>query len=142
MSFTASARPIAGTLRHEVDVNGRHVIITDEPESLGGSDTAPAPHELLAAMVASCVSTMVTLYAQRHGWQIEGIRADVEYDAETTPRRLAIDLHLPSSFTSEQIERLRRVAESCPVRRAFEAGFVFEEQLSLEPGGTARAAAA
>ncbi len=32
MSFTASARSIDGTLRHEVDVNGRHTIITDEPE--------------------------------------------------------------------------------------------------------------
>jgi hypothetical protein len=31
--FTATARSISGTLRHEVDVNGRHTIVTDEPES-------------------------------------------------------------------------------------------------------------
>ena len=42
MSFTATARSIDGTLRHEIDVNGRHTITTDEPESLGGTDTAPA----------------------------------------------------------------------------------------------------
>ena len=37
MSFTASARSIDGTLRHEVDVNSRHTIITDEPAGLGGT---------------------------------------------------------------------------------------------------------
>ena len=51
MSFTASARPVNGSLRHEIDVNGRHTIVTDEPEGLGGTDTGPAPHELLPAMV-------------------------------------------------------------------------------------------
>ncbi len=39
MSFTASARSIGGTMRHEIDVNGRHTIVTDEPESLGGTDS-------------------------------------------------------------------------------------------------------
>ena len=52
MSMTATARPIDGTLRHEVEVNGRHTIITDEPTRLGGTDAGPAPHELLPAMLA------------------------------------------------------------------------------------------
>jgi len=129
MSFTASARPIEGTLRHETDVNGRHTIVTDEPERLGGADGGPAPHELLPAMVASCVSTMVALYARRHGWALEGMHVDVDYDSEAEPRRVAIDVHLPASLTSEQVDRLRRVAETCPVRRAFEAGFRFEERI-------------
>jgi putative redox protein len=132
MSFTASAQPIDGTLRHEIDVNGRHTITTDEPEKLGGTDSAPAPHELLPAMVAACVSTMITLYARRRGWALEGMRVDVEYDAEQMPRQLAIHLHLPASLTREQTERLRRVADTCPVRRAFEAGFQFEERVVLD----------
>ncbi len=139
MSFTASARPLAGTLRHEVDVNGRHTIVTDEPERLGGTDAAPAPHELLAAMVASCVSTMVALYSRRHGWPVEGLRVDVGYDAETAPRRISVRLTLPDGLSPEQVARLRRVAATCPVRRSFEAGFEFEEELLL--GGGARAAA-
>jgi putative redox protein len=131
MSFAASAKPLDGSLRHEVDVNGRHTITTDEPEKLGGSDTAPTPHELLAAMIASCASTMMALYARRHGWTLEGMRVDVEYEAEETPRRVAIHLHLPGGLTAEQAERLRRVAETCPARRALEAGFEFEEHLAV-----------
>jgi putative redox protein len=132
MSLTASARPIAGKLRQEIDVNGRHVITTDEPGSLGGTDTAPAPHELLPAMVASCVSTMITLYARRHGWALDGLRVEVDYDPDTTPRHLAVHVHLPANLDAEQAARLRRVAETCPVRRAFEAGFVFDEEVLLD----------
>ena len=45
--FTATARSIDGTLRNEVDVNGRHTLVTDEPESVGGTNAGPAPHELV-----------------------------------------------------------------------------------------------
>ena len=129
MTFTASARPINSTLQHEIDVNGRHMIITDEPESLGGADSGPAPHELLAAAVASCVSTMIVLYAQRRDWQLGDIRVDVSYDADATPRRAEVTVHLPDDLTPDQTERLRRVADTCPVRRALEAGFAFDERL-------------
>jgi putative redox protein len=138
MIFTASARPINGTLQHEIDVNGRHTIITDEPESLGGADTGPAPHELLAAAVASCVSTMIVLYAQRRDWQLGDIRVDVSYDADATPRRAEVTVHLPDDLTPDQTERLRRVADTCPVRRALEAGFAFDERLLNDvPAATA-----
>jgi putative redox protein len=69
MSMTATARRVGNTLKHEVDVNGRHVIATDEPERLGGTDEGPAPHELLAAMLASCAAMMVSMYAQNRGWE-------------------------------------------------------------------------
>ena len=49
----------------EVDVNDRHILVTDEPVSLGGSDLGPAPHELLPAALASCIATTIAMYAQR-----------------------------------------------------------------------------
>ena len=57
MTMQATARRVADTLEHEVDVNGRHVIVTDEPEPLGGTDRGPAPHELLPAVLAACAAT-------------------------------------------------------------------------------------
>lgn len=134
MSMTASAHPIDGTLRHEVDVNGRHTIMTDEPESLGGADTGPAPHELLAATLASCISTMVALYAQRKGWPLPGLRVDVVYDNESDPRGFDVTLHLPAGLTGDQVTRLQRVADTCPVRRALQAGFTFRERIETSNG--------
>src|SRR5271167_2027185 len=109
MSYTATARPIEGTLRQEIDVNGRHTITTDEPASLGGTDAAPTPHELLAAALASCVSTMIVLYTQRHAWELGRIQVDVEYDADTTPRHVEVTIRLSEGLTADQIKRLQRV---------------------------------
>ncbi len=131
MTMTASARPIDGTLCHEIDVNGRHTITTDEPERLGGSDTAPTPHELLPAMLASCAATMIALYAQARGWKLEDVRVDVSYDSDSTPRRVQIAVHLPESLTRDQVKRLRRVVDTCPAKRALETGFTFEEEFVL-----------
>jgi putative redox protein len=138
MSFTASARSTDGTLRHEVDVNGRHTIVTDEPLSLGGTDTGPAPHELLPATLASCISTMIVLYAQRKQWDLGDVRVDVEYDYQAEPRRFEVTVHLPAGLTEDQVTRLRRVANTCPVRRALEGAFVFEERILItEPVASA-----
>ncbi len=133
MSFTASARRVGDTLRHEVDVNGRHVLITDEPSSLGGTDEGPAPHELLPATLASCISTMIALYARNKGWELRELSVDVEYDTEAIPRRFSVTVNLPDGLAPSQIERLRRVADTCPVRRALEAGFAFDERIEIAP---------
>lgn len=134
MSFTATARSLDGSLRHAIDVNGRHTIITDEPEHLGGGDTAPTPHELLAAALASCVSTMIVLYANRHDWTTDDVAVDVAYDSESTPRRMTVTVHLPAGLTPEQIRRLERVAATCPVRRSLEAGFTVAETVVADAG--------
>ncbi len=141
MSFTATARRTGDTLRHEVDVNGRHTIITDEPESLGGTDVGPAPHELLPATLASCISTMIALYVQRKEWDIGEVCVDVTYDHEAEPRRFDVTIHLPDGLTDGQTARLMRVADTCPVRRALEAGFVFDERMST-PASVAASVAA
>ena len=127
--MTAIAHAIDGGLRHEVDVNGRHTIITDEPERLGGTDLGPTPHELLPAMLASCVSTMIYLYARNRGWELQDARVEVVYDPEPTPRQALVRVHLPDGLTDDQIKRLQKVAETCPARRALEAGFTCDEQI-------------
>jgi putative redox protein len=132
----AKAKPVDGSLRTEIDVNGRHTIMTDEPARLGGADSAPAPHELLPAILASCATTMVMLYARSRGWELDDVEAQVLYDPDATPRLVEIDLRLPDGLTDDQITRLRRVADTCPVKRAMEAGFVFEHA-SLESAAAA-----
>ncbi len=130
MGMTATARRVDDSLTHEVDVNGRHTIVTDEPERLGGADLGPAPHELLAATLASCIATMIAMYAKNRGWQIGETVVEVDYDPDAAPRSFAIEIRLPGELAPEQRRRLERVAESCPVRRALEAGFEFHERVT------------
>lgn len=129
MSMTATARRVDSGLKCEVDVNKRHTVVTDEPVSIGGTDEGPAPHELLPAALAACIATTVAIYAERHGWDIGESWVEVDYETDASPRRFEIAIHLPGDIPAEQLRRLERVAESCPLRRALEDGFRFEERL-------------
>ncbi len=63
---------------------------------------------------------------------------DVEYDYESEPRRFDVTVHLPGGLTDDQVTRLKRVADTCPVRRALEGEFVFDERISIaEPVASA-----
>jgi len=133
MSLTATARSIPGTLRQEVVIDGKHRLVTDEPEDVGGEGSAPAPHELLPAAVAACVSTTLVMYARRRGWELGEVEVAVDYDHRSTPRRCEITISLAGELSDAQLERLEKVAASCPVRRAIEGGIEFDEQIVRRP---------
>lgn len=131
MSLTASARSVPGTLRQEILVDGRHRLVTDEPESVGGGGTAPAPHELLPAALAGCISTTLVMYARTKEWDLRSVEVDVDYDHRSKPRHFSVDVRIDGDLTDAQVERLERVAATCPVRRAIEDGIEFEERVAL-----------
>src|ERR1700751_6011663 len=87
MSLTATARSIPGTLRQEVVIDGKHRLITDEPERVGGAGSGPAPDELFPAALAGCVWTTLVMYARTKGWDLGQVSVAVDYDNESTPRR-------------------------------------------------------
>jgi putative redox protein len=131
MNLTATARSIPGTLRQEVVIGGQHRLITDEPRSVGGDESGPAPHELFPAGLAACISTTLVMYARTKAWELGDVTVDVDYDHRSTPRRFEIRIELGGDLSEAQLERLERVARSCPVRRSIEAGFDFVETTEL-----------
>ncbi len=76
---------------------------------------------------------MIAMYAQNRGWEIGETAVQVTYDTDSLPRRFTIDIQLPDDLTPDQQRRLERVADTCPVRRALEAGFTFEERIITRP---------
>jgi putative redox protein len=138
MSLTATARSIPGTLRQEVVIDGRHRLITDEPERLGGEGSGPAPHELFPAALAACVATTLGTYARTKGWDLGGVSVAVDYDNHSTPRRFEVAIELGGDLTDEQLQRLEKVAAACPVRRAVETGIEFLETIERRPHASER----
>lgn len=130
MSLTATAHSVNGTLRQEVVIDGHHTLVTDEPTRVGGGGSAPAPHELLPAAIASCVSTSLVMYARTKGWHLGDVSVDVDYDNSSTPRRCDVRVQLGAAVTDEQLVRLEKVARSCPVRRSLEGGVTFTESIT------------
>ena len=133
MSLTATARSIPGTLRQEIVIEGRHRLITDQPERIGGEGSGPSPHELFPAALAACVTVTLVQYGRTKGWDLGDVRVAVDYDHHSTPRKIDIEVELDGDLTDAQLERLARVARACPLRRSVEAGMEFAETVSRRP---------
>jgi putative redox protein len=119
----ATARRREG-LAHVVEVDG-HEVAVDEPREAGGADSAPSPTRLLAASLASCTAVTVALYADRKGWDLDGLVVDVDFAGP--PRageraRFDVEVTLPDGLDADQRERVMVIAGKCPVHRILAAG--------------------
>lgn len=122
--ISATARRRDG-YHHEIDVNG-HRIVVDEPESKGGKDTGPSPAALLASSLAGCTAITIEMYADRKGWDVDGIVVNADYDGlpKSSSERAKFDVtvELPKGLTAEQVDRIDTIAKKCPVHRLLAPG--------------------
>src|SRR2546427_13268843 len=95
---------------------GRHELTADEPSLRSGTDTGPAPYELLLASLAACTAITLRMVAGRKGWELGSIHVDLELhkDAEGGRDRITrvISLTGPLDDRSEE----RRVGKECRSR--------------------------
>jgi putative redox protein len=117
------ARRIAG-FAHEVDLGDEHEIVVDEPADAGGTDTGPRPTQLLASSLAGCTAITIELYAERKGWDLDGLEVavDMQSDAERKPTHFTVEVGLPAGLDDEQRKRLMVIAAKCPVHKLLEHG--------------------
>ncbi len=103
---------------HEIEIEGRHKLLVDEPIEAGGMDTGPAPTRLVAAGLAGCVAVTMEMYAERKGWDIGAVEVEVDVEYEKfVPVRFDVGLRLPATLDDEQRQRLLTIAAKCPVHK-------------------------
>ncbi|CAM5470939.1 OsmC family protein [Eoetvoesiella caeni] len=100
---------------------GRHKLVTDVPEALGGEDAGPEPHDLVAAALAGCTALTVTLYAQRKGWDAQDVQVRVEHELKDGVLNLTRHIHYVGELDQEQRDRLTEIANKCPVHKMLSA---------------------
>jgi putative redox protein len=127
-------RKASGTFAHEVEIDGGHSVVVDEPLEAGGTDTGPTPTRLVAAALAGCVAVTMEMYAQRKGWEIGRVEVEVEvaYDGPA-PSAFAVTVRLPDVLSEEQRERLLVIAGKCPVHKTIAAATPVSVAAGAEP---------
>jgi putative redox protein len=117
VSLKAVARRIEG-FAHEIDLEGGHELVVDEPAERGGTDTGPRPTQLLATSLAGCTAITIEMYADRKGWDVGRLEVEVEmgYD-DTVPNSFDVKIALPAELDEEQRRKLLVIATKCPVHQ-------------------------
>jgi putative redox protein len=115
---------------HDVEIQGGHRLVIDEPAESGGANQGPSPTRTLAATLAACTAITMEMYAGRKGWELGEVEVevDMEYGSSSVPRSFVVVLRLPKGLTEEQVERLKVMAGKCPVHRALS----HETEVSIE----------
>jgi putative redox protein len=110
-----------------------HTLTADEPEEDGGDDLGPSPQELLAASLASCTAITMEMYAQRKGWNTDGMEVKVDYTPADRgcPTRFNLVMRMPADLSEKQVEKLRVIAAKCPIHRTLEGEVFFDERVEL-----------
>lgn len=106
----------AGKLQHVIDI-GQHRLLTDEPVEFGGEDTAPAPHDLLAASLGACTALTVTLYARHKNFDLQDVQVRIEHAQQGDAYVFTRHIRYVGRLDAEQRARMTAVANKCPIHK-------------------------
>ena len=101
----------------------QHRLTADEPENNHGTDKGPAPYELLLASLAACSSATLRMYADRKGWQLGTITADLRFKRDPEGNEsIERTISFSETLSEEQMARIRDIIEKTPVTKTLKRG--------------------
>lgn len=134
----------AGKFQNDIVV-GKHHLLADEPENVGGDDTGPSPYELLNAALGSCTAMTLRMYAAHKKWPLARVTVRLSHEKghaedcaqcdESEKARVDIitrELTVEGDLSADQRARLVEIADRCPVHRTLHAPVVVRTTLAAE----------
>ena len=130
-----------GGYRTEILSNG-FPLIADEPTSVGGTNAGPTPYDYLLTALGSCTTMTLRMYADRKGWPLESAtvrlthrkvhaRDCVACESEAGfVDEVTREIELTGPLSPEQRERLRSIADRCPVHKTLHGEVVVTSRLA------------
>ncbi len=126
----------------ETVCSGAHVLLADEPAANGGNDTGPDPYGYLLAALGTCTAMTLRMYARQKKWPLQKVRVQLKHDKiyaadcatcetkEGKVDRIERLIELDGPLSDEQRQRLREIADRCPVHRTLTSEILIATQLA------------
>mgnify|MGYP003575114779 CR=1 FL=1 len=117
------------TYEGELRTNCTHLrsqspIETDAPVDNNGKGERFSPTDLLATSLASCMITVMGIKARSLGFDLNGIKIEVEKIMKAEPRRVSginLTFHIPETLKDlddKQKQILKHTGDTCPVMKS------------------------
>jgi len=108
---------------HPLKTNATHnrsgnSLITDAPVDNNGKGEYFSPTDLAATSLASCLLTIMGIYADQNNLELGEINCELQKEMASNPRRIkaiTIDVNWETNLAEKDIEKLKKVALDCPV---------------------------
>ena len=135
------AETTAGKFTNTIVTGSGHVIVADEPESVGGDDTGATPYDLLLSSLGACKTMTMRMYAERKGYALEHAEVRLSHDkiyakdcesCETKTGKIdqiKTEITLTGNLSDEERQKVFEIAERCPVHRTITSEIIIEAKL-------------
>ncbi|GAA4914935.1 OsmC family protein [Mucilaginibacter defluvii] len=124
-----------GTEKFQTTIHWRNgILITDEPEKIGGQDLGPDPFTLLLTSLVACTLATLKMYIDHKGLNIPEIRVEANMFQKIGNEGASMQIDrliiIPGLANTELQERLIRIAESCPISKILKANVSIASEFS------------
>ena len=100
-----------------------HEFASDEPERRGGTNTGPAPFDLMLGSLGACTAITLRMYGDRKAWRLGTIEVALRLLKDGDgPLRIERRIAVSEEIDGEQRTKLMEIADKTPVTRALAAG--------------------
>jgi ribosomal protein S12 methylthiotransferase accessory factor len=109
-----------------------HTVRSDQPERIGGENSAPAPFDLCLASIGSCAGYYVLRFCRQRDIDTTGLTLTLESIQDSDSGRVArlfVTIGPPPGFPEKYHRALVRAVDQCAVKRALATPPDFDVQV-------------
>ena len=112
-----------GDLRTEaIHIKSGEILQNDAPIDNNGKGETFSPTDTLSTSLVTCMITIMGILANKEGWDIDGLSAEMVKIMGSNPRRvneIQIEINFPDgNYDDVKREMLERAAMNCPVAKS------------------------
>ena len=129
-----------GKFRQVVHIDA-HTLHADLKQAVGGEDSAPGPHDLFDASLATCKALTVAVYAKSRKMALEGVSVEVTRDDSEERKgtyKLAVKLAFQGALSAEDKAKLHDISQRCPIHKLMTSSTIEITTLPLEDEGNGK----